>query len=144
MPPGRNIPGYHYDETTGKYYKTLLNHLAPSGSQHSRQAVTKKESLAIAQREQAKAEARKRRDRVRKTTFARHVQLSLLGRLGRRPVNIRGDNLESSLQHVAPIEIGHGHYHGGFLIDPCTNCMCFVFDYPTALFHSTSADLITD
>lgn len=38
---GREIPGYYFDTTKNKYFKIQANHIAPQGSQYSKQNVKK-------------------------------------------------------------------------------------------------------
>jgi len=123
----RNIPGYHYDEATGKYFKTLPNHLAPQGSQHSRQAVSAKCLAEGSQRREDSVKKRRRQELVRRGVFSKHVRLSLLGRLGVTSFVSKDLILQNYARELVPVPITppftDGRTFGSlFTIDAARGC----------------------
>ncbi|KAL2409026.1 hypothetical protein ABEF93_008335 [Exophiala dermatitidis] len=80
-----DLPGYHFDPATNRYYKIQANHIAPSGSNYSRQAVN---AAKVIKRTQHQKEAARRSKHASTVTRSKVSQTPLLS-FDRRLGNLR-------------------------------------------------------
>ncbi|KAL2436970.1 hypothetical protein ABEF95_015719 [Exophiala dermatitidis] len=80
-----DLPGYHFDPATNRYYKIQANHIAPSGANYSRQAVN---AAKVIKRTQHQKEAARRSKHASTVTRSKVSQTPLLS-FDRRLGNLR-------------------------------------------------------
>ncbi|OAP64760.1 hypothetical protein AYL99_00732 [Fonsecaea erecta] len=77
-----DLPGYHFDPVKNRYFKIQPNHIAPSGSNYSVQAVRAEEAIKDAQREDELLYRSKLAITPRRSKLLQHPMLEFDRRLG--------------------------------------------------------------
>lgn len=76
------LPGYYFDANTNRYYKIQANHIAPTGSNYSRQAVNAEKVIKTTQRREALRQVSKHASTVTRATALQNPLLAFDRRLG--------------------------------------------------------------
>ncbi|EXJ93973.1 hypothetical protein A1O1_02366 [Capronia coronata CBS 617.96] len=76
------LPGYRFDAVTNRYYKIQANHVAPAGSNYSRQAVNAEKAIESTQRHQESSRLSKHASTVARAKALQNPLLSFDRRLG--------------------------------------------------------------
>ncbi|KAL2405816.1 hypothetical protein ABEF95_001882 [Exophiala dermatitidis] len=77
-----DLPGYHFDPTTNRYYKIQANHIAPSGASYSRQAVNAAKVIKRTQHQKEVARRSKHASTITRSKVSQTPLLSFDRRLG--------------------------------------------------------------
>ncbi|OKL57078.1 hypothetical protein UA08_07670 [Talaromyces atroroseus] len=83
---GKHIPGFYWDPDKKKYFRIQANHVAPTGSQYSREAVKKRKLDNEERKRKATVGRRIRRERVQTPRCLTHNVTRLAAEVGNRPV----------------------------------------------------------
>ncbi|EED15136.1 conserved hypothetical protein [Talaromyces stipitatus ATCC 10500] len=106
---GRMIPGFYFDTEKKKYYRIQANHVAPAGSQYSREAV-KKRKLDNQQRHRQDAiDRRVRRERVKTSRCRDYAATGLSYEVGSTPL---------------PAFVRKSHYGRAYVSQLQRQCIC--------------------
>lgn len=126
MPP-YEVPGYYYDEVKNKYFKIQENHLAPPGSNHSREAIKRGTQLALARKREQVRDQLEREQTIQGSKLLQH---SLLGReLGSRKdgTGMRWDVWAKELQRressQVEVEVDGPYEISRFIFDELTGSL---------------------
>ncbi|EXJ92258.1 hypothetical protein A1O3_00808 [Capronia epimyces CBS 606.96] len=84
-----DIPGYYYDPSTNRYFKIQANHIAPPGSNYSRQAVSAEKAIQTTQRLEEASKRSKQASTVTRSRLLHHPLLNFDRRLGNLHTNAR-------------------------------------------------------
>ncbi|KAE8551797.1 hypothetical protein EYB25_005687 [Talaromyces marneffei] len=80
---GRPIPGFYWDPEKKKYFRVQANHVAPAGSQYSKEAVKRRKLDNEQRQRQVAIDRRVRRERVRRSRCMDYVFTRLGDEIGK-------------------------------------------------------------
>jgi len=127
------IPGYYFDATKKKYFRIQPNHIAPVGSQYSRQAVNAANAIEREERQDRGLQASKRQAQVIRSDLLRHPLLTFDRRLGYQtvsPTDIAANYFSSAVVGRDAIHFPRGlfgrleDYFDTFDVEPETGNLC--------------------
>ncbi|KAH8691129.1 hypothetical protein BGW36DRAFT_387733 [Talaromyces proteolyticus] len=101
---GREIPGFYWDTEKRKYFRIQANHVAPTGSKYSKEAVTQQKYDVEQQRRRANIERRIQKERVKRSRSLRHTINGITTEVCDKPTpgfvlrSYRGEIFASQLQ----------------------------------------------
>ncbi|KAJ5670740.1 uncharacterized protein N7477_006103 [Penicillium maclennaniae] len=77
-----DIPGFYYDPEKKKYFKIQANHVAPPGSQYSKESIKRKRKDKEKHEKRVQIKQREARETVRKAAFLHHPLLGAYREIG--------------------------------------------------------------